>query len=176
MLSGCNNDSESWYGEVNNNKYINKKFDFEMDIPTGWEVNLNLEESNMVSSNSGKDIDDLEECIIGEFYDNNTKNKQIQISKTLIITEGLTIRAKKRNESLEVYASEVYNQNFGDDSVNPQKLYDKSIKNKKFKVIEYKNNICYITESENRIIIFDAIYSNESKDKILKSMNSIEFK
>lgn len=171
-IVGCNKSTDSWYGEKKENKYINKYFSFSIDIPNGWDLDQEkIKENNELISKNPKDLDEAGVCSIKPI-----EEKAIKVDKSLNITEGLSIRCIKTNQSLKDYSNEYYESiryEFG--SINEQKIYSKNINNKEFMIIEMKNDICYLTKSDNIILAFEAIYANESKDKIFNSLNSIQF-
>ena len=50
------------------------------------------------------------------------------------------------------------------------------INDKEIKVLEFSNNLIYLTQMEdNKILCIDATYLDKSKDKILNSFDSISF-
>ena len=66
--------------------------------------------------------------------------------------------------------------NFYGEKYKIKKNYTKKINDKEIKVLEFSNNLIYLTQVEdNKILCIDATYSDKSKDKILNSFDSISF-
>ncbi|WP_434799485.1 hypothetical protein [Terrisporobacter vanillatitrophus] len=170
-ISGCNKENDLWYGEVEGNKYINKKFSFEMDIPDEWKVKEDIENMNEEVNN----LEDLEEvtiCIMSSKF----SNQGIKVDKHLVIGEGMSIRVINKDEKINDYIDKVYNIDFGDDSANIQNIETKDVNGKEFTIIEFKNNIVYLIKIENKIFDFNTVYLNDSQKEIIRAMNSIKFK
>lgn len=169
-ISGCNKENDLWYGEVDGNKYINKKFSFEMDIPDEWKVNEDIENMN----EEGNNLEDLEEVTIC-IMSSKLSNEAIKVDEHLVIGEGMTIRVINKDEKIDDYIDRVYNIDLGDDSLNIQNIETKDVNGKEFTIVEFKNQIIYLIKIKNKILDFNTVYLNDSQKEIMKSMNSIKF-
>ncbi|MGL5694699.1 MAG: hypothetical protein ACRCXA_11520, partial [Peptostreptococcaceae bacterium] len=127
-----------------------------MKIPESWEVNKKIE-----SVNGTEEIpEDIGELIIAIMYPSSTDR-----------TNGFTILALNRDDGVEGYVSEMSK------SDSLQDTFNEKINGKEFAVLQYENGFIYVTESNDRIIEFNAVYSTDiKKDEMEMAIQSVEFK
>ncbi len=170
-MVGCKKSTDSWYGKMDNIKYTNEKFGFSMETPKDWTAQEDIDEAN-IDNDGNTNLDNLDECCIFSMSAPSS-NEAVKVNEKTLISEGLNIRAVKTKKSLEGYTNDIYKTELECKIEN--KVYDKVIGEKQVKVIENDYQIYYITESEDRTLVFYSCYANKSKDKVLKSFESLKF-
>lgn len=176
IITGCSNNN-SIYGKVDGEKYTNEKYGFSMNIPNDWEANPDTEKLNIVDGKAVKNPEKLEECVIRIMYPPKTRNDLVSVNDTLSIKEGISIYILSNQISLNKYANDTYQMLSETYNDKIKKFYTKKINDKEIKVLEFSNNLIYLTQVEdNKILCIDATYLDKSKDRILNSFDSISFK
>lgn len=175
IITGCNNNS-SIYGKIDGEKYTNEKYGFSMDIPKDWEANPDTEKINVVNGKAVENPEELEVCFIRIMYPSKTRDNLVSVNNTLSIKEGISIYILSNQISLDEYVNDTYQTLSETYNDKIKKNYTKKINDKEIKVLEFSNNLIYLTQVEdNKILCIDATYSDKSKDKILNSFDSISF-
>lgn len=147
-----------------------------MDIPKDWEANPDTEKINVVNGKAVENPEELEVCFIRIMYPSKTRDNLVSVNNTLSIKEGISIYILSNQISLDEYVNDTYQTLSETYNDKIKKNYTKKINDKEIKVLEFSNNLIYLTQVEdNKILCIDATYSDKSKDKILNSFDSISF-
>ena len=130
----------------------------------------------MVNGKEVENPEELEVCFIRIMYPPKTRNNLISVNNTLSIKEGISIYILSNQISLDKYVNDTYQTLSETYSDKIKKNYTKKINDKEIKVLEFSNNLIYLTQVEdNKILCIDATYLDKSKDKILNSFDSLSF-
>ena len=155
-ITGCSKTSDLIYGEYLGNKYINESYKFSMEIPESWEVNEDIKRVN----ETNEILHDIEELIIALMYPSTNDR-----------SNGLTVVALNRDDGIEGYINEMSESNL------LKNVSNENINGKEFTVLQYENGFIHLTESSDRIIEFNSVYSNDiKKDEIKTAIESVKFK
>lgn len=156
---GCSKSSSSnitTYGYVNKDKYINPEFNFSMEVPENWTVNENIEKLNTTA------LKDMPTIIIG------TISSKDDLSRIGVISLSHYTHAQD-------YANEQFEFEFGNEKLNAKSISKENINGKEFIIVNYNNSKKYITDSNDKILLFETLFSNESKGEIDSAIKSIKF-
>ncbi|MCI6667969.1 MAG: hypothetical protein MSH12_07440 [Romboutsia timonensis] len=168
FTSGCSilKDEDTIFGYMQGNTYINKVLGFSMNVPQDWVVNENFK--NPGERTIEEILEKQDSLTIGGMV-NMSMEEALSDSQEKEELSSIYISLLGKYTNIEEYAKE----QFEKQSLN---MFNKKINGKDYIVLEYANANNYVTMWNDKVMVFNTIYSDTTIEEINKSIESIKFK
>lgn len=175
FTSGCSSlkDDDTIFGHMQGNKYINKELGFSMNVPQDWVVNENFK--NPGEGTIEEILEKQGSLTIGGMV-NMSMEEALSDSQEKEEVSSIYISLLSKYTNIEEYAKEQFEKQSLNMNSNCKDMFDKKINGKDYIVLEYANANNYVTMWNDKVMVFNTIYSDATIEEINKSIESIKFK